>query len=628
LAAIKSSASGFLKDRLSPRDFARLEVIHSDAVLEFVAEYVELCNPASVYVSASTPEDLQFVRDSAVADGEESRLSVEGHTAHFESYYDQGRDREHTLILVPGGANLGPGIRTGDRLERVKEVRSLLGGIMAGRRMFVSFYCLGPIGSVFSIPCVQLTDSSFVVHSENILYRQGYEEFLRQGAAARPFKFVHSEGELDERKTCKNLGKRRIYIDLDGEIVYTVNTQYGGNSIGLKKLAMRLAIQRASKEGWLTEHMLVMGVNGPAGRRTYFTGAFPSMCGKTSTAMLEGEKIVGDDIAYLRRVDGRVRAVNVEKGVFGIIQGINPKDDSVQWKVLHSPGEIIFSNVLVTPDGGVFWDGMGGAPPPRGKNFSGEWWPGKKDEKGKEIPVSHLNARFTVSLDLFSNLDPVMDDAAGVQVGAIVYGGRDSDTCVPVEESLGWDHGIVTFGACLESETTAATLGKEGVREFNPMSNLDFLSIPVGRYVEGNIKFGQGLEQPPRIFGVNYFLRSKEGKFLNDKTDKRVWFKWMELRTHDEVGVIETPTGRMPLYADLRRLFADVLGKGYALEDYEVQFTIRVAERLAKLDRIERAFRGMDHVPTRLYDIIGEQRARLLDARSRHGDYIKPSQLS
>jgi phosphoenolpyruvate carboxykinase (GTP) len=628
LTASEANASGFLRSHLSPRDSARLEAIRSGELLKFVAEYVQLCDPASVYVSAGTPEDLEFARDAAVADGEEFRLSIDGHTAHFESYHDQGRDREHTQILVPGGANLGPGIRTGDRLERIKEMRSLLGGIMAGRHMFVSFYCLGPIGSVFSIPCVQLTDSSYVIHSENILYRQGYEEFLRQGTAAKPFKFVHSEGELDERKTCKNLDKRRIYIDLDGETVYSVNTQYGGNSIGLKKLAMRLAIVRASKEGWLTEHMLVMGVNGPGGRRTYFTGAFPSMCGKTSTAMLEGERIVGDDIAYLRRVSGYVRAVNVEKGVFGIIQGINPKDDSIQWKVLHSPGEIIFSNVLMTRDGGVFWDGSGGAPPSAGKNYSGDWWPGKKDEKGKEILVSHMNARFTVSLDLFNNLDPVIDDAAGVQVGAIVYGGRDSDTCAPVEESLGWDHGIVTFGACLESETTAATLGMEGVREFNPMSNLDFLSIPVGRYVEDNIRFGQDLERPPRIFGVNYFLRSKEEKFLNDKTDKRVWFKWMELRTHDDVSAIETPTGRMPLYSDLRRLFADVLGKDYSLEAYEVQFMLRVSERLAKLDRIERTFRGMDHVPAKFYDIIGEQRAKLLDARSRHGDYVRPSQLS
>jgi phosphoenolpyruvate carboxykinase (GTP) len=251
LAAIETNALGFLKGHLSSRDYTRLEAIHNDNLLEFVAEYVKLCEPASVYVSASTREDLEFIRDAAVADGEEFRLSIDGHRAHFENYHDQGRDREHTLILVPGGANLGPGIRTGDRPERIKEMRSLLGGIMAGRRMFVSFYCLGPIGSIFSIPCVQLTDSSYVVHSEDILYRQGYEEFLRQGAAAKPFKFVHSEGELDERKTCKNLDKRRIYIDLDGETVYSVNTQYGGNSIGLKKLAMRLAILRASKEGWL-----------------------------------------------------------------------------------------------------------------------------------------------------------------------------------------------------------------------------------------------------------------------------------------------------------------------------------------------------------------------------------------
>jgi phosphoenolpyruvate carboxykinase (GTP) len=628
MTAAETSASGFLKGRLSPKDFGRLEATRSEAVLRFVAEYVELCDPSSVYVSASTPEDLLFIREAAIADGEESRLSTEGHTAHFENCYDQGRDREHTQILLPSGANLGPGIRTGDRQERLGEVRSLLKGIMAGRRMFVSFFCLGPVGSVFSIPCIQITDSSFVVHSENILYRQGYEEFIRQGAAARPFKFVHSEGELDERRTSKNLDKRRIYIDLDGETVYSVNTQYGGNSIGLKKLAMRLAIVRASSEGWLTEHMLVMGVNGPGGRRTYFTGAFPSMCGKTSTAMLEGERIVGDDIAYLRKVNGSVRAVNVEKGVFGIIQGINSKDDSIQWKVLHSPGEIIFSNVLVTSDGRVFWDGADVPMPPAGINHGGKWWQGKKDEKGKDVPVSHLNARFTVSLDLFSNLDPVIEDPAGVEVGAIVYGGRDSDTCVPVEESIDWEHGISTFGACLESETTAATLGKEGVREFNPMSNLDFLSIPVGRYVEDNLRFGERLGHQPKVFGVNYFLRNKEGRFLNDKTDKRVWFKWMELRTHGDVQAIETPSGRIPMYSDLKTLFSEVLGKPYTREAYDEQFTLRIPERLAKLDRVEKTFRGMEHVPQRLYDTLEMQRARLVEARSKHGDYVKPSQFS
>jgi phosphoenolpyruvate carboxykinase (GTP) len=628
MTAVEGVESDFLKRRLSPEEFARLAAIGNERVLKFVAEFVELCNPVTVHVSTGISVDLVFARQVALIEREELPLAIEGHTAHFENYYDQGRDREHTQILIPGGGNLGPGIRTGDREERLAEVRTLLKGIMAGRRAFVSFYCLGPTNSTFSIPCVQITDSSYVAHSEDILYRQGYKEFLRQGSSARPFFFVHSEGALDERRTCRDLDKRRIYIDLDGETVYTVNTQYGGNSIGLKKLAMRLAIKRASKEGWLTEHMLVMGVNGPGGRRTYFTGAFPSMCGKTSTAMLEGESIVGDDIAYLRRVGERVRAVNVEKGVFGIIQGINSRDDSIQWKVLHSPGEMIFSNVLLTSGGGVYWDGADGALPSAGKNHGGDWWPGKKDDKGREIPVSHPNARFTVSLDLFSNLDPVIEDPGGVEVGAIVYGGRDSDTCVPVEESLGWEHGIVTFGASLESETTAATLGKEGVREFNPMSNLDFLSIPVGEYVDDNLRFGESLERTPKIFGVNYFLRNKEGKFLNEKRDKRVWFKWMELRTHGEAPAIDAPTGRLPAYDDLRRLFSEVLGKTYARESYEEQFTIRVPERLAKVERIEKTFKGMEHVPPKLLEVLDAQKGRLIDASTKHGDYIKPSQLS
>jgi phosphoenolpyruvate carboxykinase (GTP) len=624
----ETSPVEFLRKRLSVRDFARIEATHNEEVFRFVAEYIDLCNPATVYVSGSTGEDLEFVRIASVSDGEEGRLVTEGHTLHFENYYDQGRDREHTQVLLPQGTDLGPGIRTGPRGERLDEVKSLLRGIMAGRRMYVSFYCLGPVGSIFSIPCVQITDSSFVVHSENLLYRQGYDELIRQGASARPFKFVHSEGELDARKTSKNVDRRRIYIDLEGETVFSVNTQYGGNSIGLKKLAMRLAIVRASKEGWLTEHMLVMGVNGPGGRRTYFTGAFPSMCGKTSTAMLEGERIVGDDIAYLKNVNGEVRAVNVERGVFGIIQGINAKDDATQWKVLHEPGEIIFSNVLVTADGSVYWDGCGLPVPPAGRNHSGEWWPGKKDEKGKEIPPSHLNARFTVALDLFSNLDPIIADPAGVKVRAIVYGGRDSDTCVPVEESFGWEHGIITYGASLESETTAAILGKEGVREFNPMSNLDFLSIPVGRYVEDNLRFGAALATPPRIFGVNYFLRNREGRYLNDKNDKRVWFKWMELRAHGEVQAIETPTGRIPVYEDLKRLFREVLGKEYTREAYEEQFTVRIPERLAKLERVEKTYRSMGSVPARLYEVLDEQRSRLAEARAKFGDYVGPSTLA
>jgi len=423
----------------------------------------------------------------------------------------------------------------------------------------------------------------------------------------------------------KNIDKRRVYVDLEDEVIYSTNTQYGGNTIGLKKLAMRLAINRASKEGWLTEHMLVMGVHGPKGRMSYLLGAFPSMCGKTSTAMIEGETILGDDIAYLRKKGGEVRAVNVEKGMFGIMQGVNSKDDAIIWKTLHTPGEIIFSNVLVTKEKGVCWIGKDGEVPKQGVNHSGEWTPGKKDAEGKEILPSHKNARFTIGLKLLENLDPRLNNPDGVVVSGIIYGGRDSDTLVPVEESFSWQHGIITKGASLESETTAATLGKAGVRTFNPMSNLDFLSIPIGKYIEGNLNFGADLTNPPIIFSVNYFLKGADGNFLNDKNVKRVWLKWMELRAHKEVDAIETPTGLIPEYEDLRRLFKETLGQDYSEKDYDKQFTIRVPEHLAKIDRVTEIYRTrVTDTPQIVFKVFEEQRQRLIKAREKYGDYIKP----
>ncbi|MCX6356326.1 MAG: phosphoenolpyruvate carboxykinase domain-containing protein, partial [Candidatus Aureabacteria bacterium] len=464
-----------------------------------------------------------------------------------------------------------------------------------------------------------------VAHSETILYRPGYDEFVRQGRRARFFKFIHSQGAVDGRNTCRDLDKRRIYIDILDDTVYSVNTQYGGNTIGLKKLAMRLAIRRGANEGWLTEHMLVMGVRGPKRRVTYFLGAFPSLCGKTSTAMLEGESIVGDDIAYLRRVGGEVRAVNVEKGMFGIIQGVNSKDDPSQWKALNSPGEVILSNVLVTPERSVYWIGKDGPAPSRGENHTGDWRSGKKDAAGKEIPPSHPNARFTLALESLDNVDAALHDPAGVPVGAIVYGGRDSDTSAPVEQSFDWGHGIITKGAALESETTAATLGAEGVREFNPMSNIDFLSIPVGRYIQVNLDFAKGLRQPPPIFAVNYFIKGRDGQFLNKKTDKRVWYKWMELRVHGDVDAIRTPTGLIPRHEDLRRLFREILGDDYTEAAYREQFTLRVPENLAKIERIEKIYKTVvTDTPPLLCAVLEAQRSRLIEARSKHGDYIPP----
>ncbi|RLF84008.1 phosphoenolpyruvate carboxykinase, partial [Thermococci archaeon] len=393
----------YLKKRLDPEQFEKIKGIDNLELNEFLAKYIELLNPARVFICTDSKEDEDYIRRKAIEYGEEKPLAMEGHTIHYDGYYDQARDKARTKILVPKGVEI-PFINTMDREKGLKEIHEIMKDIAKGKELFVCFFVLGPKNSVFTIPAVQLTDSAYVAHSEFILYRKGYEEFKRLGREAKFLKFVHSAGELDERKTSKNIDGRRVYIDLEGETVYSANTQYGGNTIGLKKLAFRLTIKRAVEEGWLSEHMFLMRVNGPNGRRTYFTGAYPSMCGKTSTAMISWENIVGDDLAFIVDMKGEARGANVEKGVFGIIQGVNSEDDPIIWEVLHSPNEIIFSNVLIK-DGKPYWNDMGIPIPDEGENHSGKWWRGKKDLEGNEIPASHKNARFTVSLEAFPNAD-------------------------------------------------------------------------------------------------------------------------------------------------------------------------------------------------------------------------------
>ena len=630
---MNAKAKDILKTRLGQEDFQKLVSIDSPKLHQFIAEYVELCNPAQVFVSTDSPADIRYIRQAAIRNGEEAELAVEGHTIHFDGYYDQARDRKVTKFLIPKGVALGPEINAIDRDGGLKEIHHILKNIMRGHELYVCFFCLGPIGSEFAIPCVQLTDSSYVGHGEGLLYRPGYEKFKKLGNYDRFFKLVHSQGELQPAGlglgVSKNIDQRRMYIDLESETIYSTNTQYGGNALGLKKLSMRLAINRASKEDWLTEHMFIMGVHGSRGRISYFLGAFPSMCGKTSTAMLDGESVVGDDIAYLRKKGGVIRAVNAEKGVFGIMQDVNSEDDPIIWKAIHQSPEIIFSNVLVTGGKDVYWTGKDGEVPKQGVNHSGEWVLGKKDIEGKEIPPSHKNARFTIDMESLDNLDPRFNDPDGVVVSGIIYGGRDSDTWVPVEESFNWQHGIITKGASLESETTAATLGKAGVRTFNPMSNMDFLSIPIGKYVEDNLNFGADLPNPPLIFSVNYFLRDSEGNFFNNKHAKQVWLKWMALRAHQEVEAVETPTGLIPKYEDLRRIFQETLGEGYAQKDYNKQFTISVPENLTKIDRLTEIYETrVTDTPPIVFKVFAEQRQRLIKAREKYGDYIKPVSLA
>lgn len=629
---MKTPSEESLQEKLKDEDYEKLYRIKNPKLIGYIAWVIQHCEPSMVKVCDDSEDDIAYTREAAIKHYEEARLATPGHTVHFDGFHDQARDKNNTRFLLPKGETLGPGFNTIDRVQGLKEVNQLLKGIMRDHELFVKFYTLGPTGSVFSILCVQLTDSAYVAHTEDILYRPGYQEFLREGPYARFFTFLHSQGELEPAglglMVSKNITQRRVYIDLETETIYSLNTQYGGNSIGLKKLAMRLAINRAYKEHWLTEHMLIMGVHGPNGRVSYFTGAFPSMCGKTSTAMIKGETIVGDDIAFIRVIDGTVRAVNVEKGIFGIIEGINDVDDPIQWKTLNSPGEIIFSNVLVTRDGYVYWNGKPGVTPADGVNHSNIWFQGKTDDKGELIPPSHKNARFTFDMTLLDNVDPCFNNPEGVEVKGFIYGGRDSDTSVPVEESFNWDHGVITKGACLESETTAATLGKEGVRVFNPMSNIDFLSIPIGWYIQAHLDFGHNLRSPPRVFSVNYFLKDANNQWLNHKNDKAVWLKWMELRVHDEVDVIKTPTGLIPLYHDLKKLFKEVLHRDYEKDAYQTQFTVRTPENLAKIERMKIIFTTrVKDTPLLVFKVLEEQKQRLLAAQKEHGDYIKPEDL-
>jgi phosphoenolpyruvate carboxykinase (GTP) len=314
----------------------------------------------------------------------------------------------------------------------------------------------------------------------------------------------------------------------------------------------------------------------------------------------------------------------VEKGVFGIIRDVNADDDPVIFDALTRKCEVIFSNVLVK-DAKPYWLGMGKELPKEGFNHSGEWYEGKKDDEGKAITPSHKNARYCLNISELSNRDPKADDPEGVPLGGVVYGGRDSDTWAPVEQAFNWREGIIAKGASIESETTAATLGQEGIRKFNIMSNMDFLSIPMGEYIQNNIDFGESLDVEPSIFSVNYFLKNEEGKFLNDIADKIVWIMWAERRVNNEVKARKTPTGYIPEYEDLVKLFREYRNKDYTKEDYEKQFTVRIPENLAKIDRIEKIYKEQgDGIPKSVFDAFEQIRQRYAELKEQKGEYVSP----
>lgn len=619
-----------LKGKMSAASYAKLTALENDALFDFVGEYVELCEPDSVYMCDDSKEDAEYIRKGSLSKGEEVPLAKAGQTMHYDGYGDQGRDKANTKFMVAKEKLSSMGnLNAVEHGEGEKEIRGIMKGVMKGKEAIVKLFCECPAFGPFTIACAQITDSYYVAHSEDILYRPAYEHVKAMAKKDDFFRFVHSAGELDERGCVKDLTKRRIFQDLENEIVYSMNAQYAGNSVGLKKHSMRLAIQRSGREGWLCEHMFINSIhNHETDRQTYFCGAFPSACGKTATAMIPGETIVGDDIAYFKIIDGKFRAANVERGIFGIIQDVNAKDDPVIFDILNQPQEMIFSNVLTGPDNNPYWGGMGVETPKEGANHSGPgWFEGKKDKNDKAIPLAHPNSRYTIRLDYLANLDKAWNDKEGVEVGAIVYGGRDSDTCVPVERSYSWEDGIVIKACTLESETTAATLGKEGVLSPQPMANMDFISYPLGQYIQNNIDFVKPLpkDKVPPIFAVNYFLRDEKGQFCNSKLGKKVWLHWAEKAVYGEVEYLQTPTGQIPKFPILKKLFKELLNEDYTEEQYTYQFSFRCDPWLAKLERSMAFYKkAAPDCPQHIYDRFDKTIAKIKAAKEKFGAVIKP----
>ncbi len=616
---------------INQEDLAKIEALNNPKVEKCIEEAAELMKPKSVIVINDDPEDIKRIRELVLKIGEEKKLDMEGHTIHFDGwvnndYHDQARDKAHTATLLPKGQTLSRGLNVVERKEGLKEVLGFMDGAMSGKIMIVRFFCLGPTNSVFSIPALQITDSSYVAHSEDLLYRTGYKIFeeMEEDEKEDFFYLWHSAGALNERGNTKKLENRRIYVDPLENRVFSVNNQYAGNSLGLKKLCLRLAIYKATNEDWLTEHMFIAGYSQKGkDRMTYFSGAYPSACGKTSTAMIPGSSVIGDDIAYLRKdKQGNLKGVNIESGIFGIIRDVNPDDDPQIYKVLTTPRELIFSNILVN-DGKPYWLGMGKEIPDKGENYSGHWKGGKTDENGKEVLPAHRNARYTIRISDLENADPHLHDPEGVPIKGMFFGGRDSDTTVPVAESLSWEHGVF-IGATLESETTAATLGKAGVRKSSPMANMDFIIVPLGKYLSHYIEFGNSLNKSPKIYATNYFLKGEGGKYLNGILDKKVWVLWAEGRVNGEFEAIETPIGSIPKYEDLKNLFKVELEKNYSEEDYVQQFSIRTEKYLEKFTRMDKIYKEETNMPSEFWKVMKQQKEGVKELQEKFGQVVSP----